>query len=1173
MPAPTPPPFPLPGAPFAPPADKLEPTSPGGPRREPSAGEASSEHSAGRAGAVRALLNPAQEGAAPRYVLGPLLGKGGMAEVLSVYDTRLRRTVAMKLLRPENREEEDVVRFLHEGQVTGQLEHPNIVPVYDIGIGGDGRVFFTMKRLQGESLGKRIQAKTGAPSLVQRLQWFVQLCDAVSYAHSRGVVHRDLKPANIMIGDFGQLLVLDWGIAKQAGEAPVARPVTHAEGDGLSAEPTRADSVIGTPSWMAPEQALGSTADFLSDQYALGAILYLMLTGRPPFTPGAAVLTAVEAGAFEPPRRVSSGVSRELEAVCLRAMSLLPQHRFATVADLRQDVQAWLEGRPVRAMAYPWWLRLKRFAVQRRELFAVAGGVGALALLVVVAATVVYVVGIRRAQNEATRRLADGLVTLAIVHAEDGSGDRARVELGEARALYTHLDEAPPLAVLFARSYLAYRVPEPLLSFTGVAADVSGLLSEDEDRIVLIDADRARIFDTLTGVLICERQITTEPLRWGDSAFLPGGDVRLAWYTSLESPATPPTGAADVGAVGPPSLPRRLLHVADLSPAGELTELWTREQGPRVDGDWVYLRSGGSVLLLASADGVQRLHADDGSPAGPLLSDLWMLDASPDGGLALGRSRETGPILTRASDHGIWDLQTGERLWTQGVGDEGWAFSPDSTTLAILYEHALHLVDVRTGQPLWAAPAQDFLRVNWTTGAEDALWLHSRSGIAQIDRMDGHILTRSRFSPPGAGGDFYSISPRGRWVSTVRPGVVGLTPLESATNSKQFGTSEEALASLALSPDGLLFATSGVVDGNVRIRDRASGALLRTIQSNVQPVPANGTREAVFDASGRVIATADRDGRVRRWDIVTGERLSEYFPDLGLTVGVAVSEGLVAATFQRGSIVIWDAATGAELHRLSGAVTHGWSLAFSPDGTRLAVSGRGANDPRWELWDPRSGARLGACPEVGVSYRLSWSPDGERLFVPAHSGPSSIWTVSEPFTATPLASGPSPDLSAKASRDGRLLAIAGGDGVALWDLAGPTHLGNLALFPDLEATDLAFSRDGTSLIVGNGSGAVVSFTLAPIPGVERAVDSSTPLGDDAVLQAGRGAAAAQAFSHAERLYDEWTRRTGLQAPPVELGPVYFATGSRARLEALRPALLAAGVAPATLDLWSAQPAR
>ncbi len=296
--------------------------------------------------------------------------RGGIGMVSVALDSELHREVALKEILAEQADNvASRARFLLEAEVTGQLEHPGVVPVYALGTNGQGRPFYAMRFIRGESLKEAIvgfhksRAPRGERALALRrlLSRFVGVCDTMAYAHSRGVLHRDLKPSNIMLGPYGETLVVDWGLAKLVGrDDPSNEPSAEATLRSASASgssETEAGSIVGTPAYMSPEQAEGRLELLgpLSDVYSLGATLYCLLTGRPPFEDEIiAVLRQVRRGEFPPPRQVEPQVPRALEAVALKAMALQPQDRYDSARELARDIERWLADEPV--------LRLSRSA-------------------------------------------------------------------------------------------------------------------------------------------------------------------------------------------------------------------------------------------------------------------------------------------------------------------------------------------------------------------------------------------------------------------------------------------------------------------------------------------------------------------------------------------------------------------------------------------------------------------------------------------------------------------------------------------------------------------------------------------------------------------------------------------------------------------------------------------
>ncbi len=304
--------------------------------------------------------------------------KGGLGAVSVAYDDELNREVALKEIQEQFADNDNSrSRFLLEAEITGGLEHPGIVPVYGLGQYADGRPFYAMRFVRGDSLKEAADRFHNAENLNESdrtlelrklLGRFVDVCNAVAYAHSRGVLHRDLKPGNIMLGKYGETLVVDWGLAKVKGrdeDARVEGEATLKPRSGSSIAPTQMGSAIGTPAYMPPEQAAGKLGELgpASDVYSLGATLYYLLTGQPLFKGDdlGAVLRNVQAGNFAPPRSVKHDIPKSLESICLRALATEPKERFGSPQSLADDVERFLADEPVAAHAEPIAVRTRRW--------------------------------------------------------------------------------------------------------------------------------------------------------------------------------------------------------------------------------------------------------------------------------------------------------------------------------------------------------------------------------------------------------------------------------------------------------------------------------------------------------------------------------------------------------------------------------------------------------------------------------------------------------------------------------------------------------------------------------------------------------------------------------------------------------------------------------------------
>ncbi|MEX2120737.1 MAG: protein kinase [Pirellulales bacterium] len=351
--------------------------------------------------------------------------KGGLGQVWVAIDQELHREVALKEIQSEFADDPNSrSRFVVEAEITGGLEHPGVVPVYGLGQDAQGRPFYAMRFIKGDSLKSAIErfhrmeapdrdAGERALALRKLLGRFIDVCNAIEYAHSRGVLHRDLKPGNIMLGKYGETLVVDWGLAKnvQRTESPsraderTLRPASAAGSSG-----TMMGSAVGTPAFMSPEQSAGRLDQLgpASDVYSLGATLYALLTGHAPVEDRdvETMLDKVRRGDFPRPRVIKHDVPSAMEAVCIKAMALAPAERYAAPRLLADDIEHWLADEPVSAYAEPWTARLARWTRRHRAWTRAA----AAALIVVTVMAVLAAVLVSRQKQIALDERARALL-------------------------------------------------------------------------------------------------------------------------------------------------------------------------------------------------------------------------------------------------------------------------------------------------------------------------------------------------------------------------------------------------------------------------------------------------------------------------------------------------------------------------------------------------------------------------------------------------------------------------------------------------------------------------------------------------------------------------------------------------------------------------------------------
>ena len=560
-------------------------------------------------------------------------GRGGLGRVLVVNDVLLARDIALKELTPQASPDvetlaDDVpwlpsdstaLRFLREARITGQLEHPAIVPVHELGRRRDGTLYYTMKLVRGHTLE---QAIAGAGSLHRRLALlahFQDLCQAIAYSHSRGVIHRDIKPSNVMIGEFGETVVIDWGLAKVKGaqEAP-ATPTegkeAHQACDEDAAGLTRYGHLLGTPHYMPPEQALGDTdaIDERSDVYALGAVLYELLTGRRPFTGASAedIANRVVHGNPTPVTALEPNAPAELVAICVRAMQKTPQARYRSAKELAAEIERFQTGSLVAAYHYSKNERLKRF-IQAHKL-----GLGATAsvLLVLAISIAVSMTAILKEKARTEQEFYSASISWAKSAIENRRLREARDALMNTPEKRRHCE----WGLLLNLSYpdlMALRGHTDRIAWASFSPDGTQLATASDD-------DSAKVWDVRTGDEIMTLQ--------GEQ----GNVERVAYSADGQLLATSHTGGS--------------------------TMLWDVGTGRRlleVEGDAVAFSPDGKCIATASGLGSWATLYDSGTGA-----ERCRLEGHTDDILHVAFDSDGKRIATASRDRTIriWEAASGK---------------------------------------------------------------------------------------------------------------------------------------------------------------------------------------------------------------------------------------------------------------------------------------------------------------------------------------------------------------------------------------------------------------------------------------------------------------------------------------------------------------------------------
>jgi len=951
-----------------------------------------------------------------RYIVGNAVAHGGMGAILHARDLNLRRTVAMKVILPEKEtSEQHRLRFVQEAQLTAQLEHPNIVPVHELGNDEQGKSFYTMKFVKGITLHDVLEkikagdAETIAVfSLAHLLTIFQKVCDAVAFAHSRGVVHRDLKPENIMLGDYGEVLVMDWGLAKVVTGVNVEHPTpkafasqsaSNAEHRTLAAPGdhpassiqhpesglTMSGQILGSPQFMSPEQAEGKVdeIDARSDMFALGGILYNILTLHPPVS-GKSVVEIIEkirSGDIEPPtafnprsssvggrlrRATGSGsnlparspvgddlphcpggrIPQSLSSVCMKALALKPESRYQTVPELQRDIEAYQAGFATAAeqagIIKQIWLLIKR----HRTVFFVS----LTALLVLIVSAIGFMIKVRAEKNRAEQRLIRLHVENGLRLMEEGNLMMALPWFVEALKLDRGNPEREELHRI--RLGLALRQCPKLVQIWFHDALINDAqFSPSGSRLVTASRDQtARIWDTRTGELVA-RPLPHEGSVYCAS-FSPDGRRVI-------------TGATWVSATS--NAAARVWHTT----TGEPVTDWLSHSHSIND---VAFSPDGRWVATACTDKTARVW--DAATGQPITQPLphsymvWGVAFSPDG----------KRLVTAGPNARLWDIATGQDIMLTESGENGKPktaeFSPDGARIVTAGESP--------GARIWDA----------TTGKLAAPLPHA-----------GYVLD-AEFSPDG------------RFVATAGEDKTALiwnaadgTPVQLPR--RHGGPVNQA----SFSPDSRLLVTASS-DGTARVWDVANLG-----RSFVALAHGGAVLRAFFHPDGGQVLTVSKDKTVRLWDV------SSMLPVPAPTLhkqqvsGASFSpDGKSVLTWAGdGTARVWDAATRQPI---TPPLEHGnWlSARFSPDGRRVVTSG---GDQPVRVWDAGTGALV--CPPLAQTnvwgQSLAFSRDGRRIFTAATARDTAEWRVWDAATGELLRKHTAPVKAVTFSPDGQSLIL------------------------------------------------------------------------------------------------------------------------------------------------------
>jgi len=1038
-----------------------------------------------------------------KYVLAGEVGRGGMGIILNAFDTDIRREVAMKIITGRRSEAREFLeRFVEEAQVQGQLEHPNICPVHDLGVDPNGRIYFTMKMVKGSSLAEMIKETRRDESmedprwLTEVLNIFLKICDGIAFSHSRGVIHRDLKPDNIMIGDFGEVYVMDWGLAKIVGTEDVHHDelIITDRSENVLEMKTMTGSVVGTPAYMPPEQSKGvvEEMDERSDIYSLGALLYELLTLEHPFTGKTPwdIMEKVNSEQPEPPglRTPQRRIPPELDAVVLKCLEKDKDDRYQSVRELKQEIELFLSGRPIGAMEYSLWQVCKKWVGRNRVL---ASSILAVLLVIVTSAAVAYFNMSRSRTSEANARVqAEQQKQIAEKNEQAAKEAQNQTEKQWARAEVQKREADKLRAQAFEQKKKAEQNRE---------------LAETKMR-------EAQVQMTIAQKNLLESRLSQA--RFLSERNEPGEAVKelRAIRQDMEDHLVPPFPFVDLLTWKASHIDGRSIRVVDA------LEKHIALKGPI---SCVAINPAGTMAAAGDSTGrlvIWDLEKKSASVLKQHDNSITGLTFSPDGKrLAFGDTNLTVSLWDVAAGKLLFDIVPHLEITANQFQDtiNTLAFSPDGKVLAFgtTCDTLVHLYDLEHNRELEALTGH--LECVYSVAfSPDGRLLASGSRDKQLTVWDMKSR-KSNFSLYGHRGMITGVtfSPDGTLLASS--GIDGSIRLwDPATGDAKgiFSQQTSYMTSLSFSPDGNRLV-SGSTDGAVRFWDLIENEEMASFKEHVLNGQKKRVNSVVFSPDGRRVLSGGADGSVKLWSLEPGQHLRTFsistfnvarlaFSPDSKTLAVGTRADLLVP------ILLLDIDTGEWRGNLAGHSGSAEALDFSPDGKLLASGGKNSTFRIWKLPEQSCLAAVNIekeRPEETISILfgkvlsryvtgsvqthqdlvcdVSFSPDGKLVAAGVSNGMIKFWDVAEQKITHTYTDCKAAITTATFSPRGHLLAAAGWENdIFLWDTRTNKLITRLKGHSQ-PVRFITFSADGRLLASTSLDGTIMLWDIDKMQGV------------------------------------------------------------------------------------------
>ncbi len=982
------------------------------------------------------------------YTEGAEFARGGMGRIVAARDRRLGRQVAIKELLVPRADLQR--RFEREARITGRLQHPSIVPIYEHGQWPSGEPFYAMKHIKGRPLSDLIGEAKTAEERLALLPKVRAVAEAMAYAHSGRVIHRDLKPQNVLVGDYGETVVIDWGLAKELDgdvDPEVEEAVDADAGEG-EAGLTVVGAVMGTPAYMPPEQARGEAVDERADVYAVGAILYNCLSGQPPYRGHTSdmVITALLNGPPRALREVRPELPPDLSSIVDKAMASEPDDRYRTADDLAADLRRYEMGQLVGAHHYGGTDLVRRWAKRNQLVLSLTAlFLGVLAVFAIWSVSRIVREGnrakvqrgravkaserARREEGAARKSAAEATARLAQFYVDEGRREvlaghprRGLAYLGEARRLGI---ESLALRILLAR---VARLAQPRLAeITAHTAPVETLAFGPAGR-VLFTAGQDNVvkrWRVPEGALLSRCPMAGFPIR-----FFHDGSKLIV-------------GQRDFGdlAVVDSATCKRLCVLRGLASPGALRVSGTRDS-KRLAG----VDHRGTVVVwdVEKCRMIRSWSAPTLGNKQPRGPRFFVGSLGPHGKLLA--------LATPAGGVEIWDVTTGAKLSTSK------AVTPKAVTPKAVTPKAVTPTSERTGRIIAVAFSPDGRLLVTGSGDRVARIYETASGKL-LHRLKGHRLplTTVAFSPNGL-----------RLVTASLDETPRLWDPTSGSLVAALKGHANAVKRVVFSADGKKLLTWGD-DRTLGLWDAGSGAHFAFFKGHLDHVSA-----AIFDPAGRRVASAGHDHQAILWKAALGVTRHQVSPKARRVV-LSPDGARLLLTDVAGRLWVGSSAPGAALASLGGGGKEVLTMAFDSTGRRALVS-RLDGVTLWDIPTRKVLQKLVGHKERVIA--VGFGPRGQRLATASWDETARLWDAKTGKVLHVLDGHFGEVTSVSFSPDRRLVATTSSDGLArIWDSLTGNQLAAAGVSGS-KVVAARFTADGRRLVTVSDGLRIVTFRSA-----------------------------------------------------------------------------------------------